>query len=109
MSYHVGWEAFSPEPGTKDKMYCRVCNMEMNVKRDVNGPTSSMEAMGQRKHLHDSFTCGHAEEDWHIQARILKQKLEKEPCATIADIMTNELECILKHKTATRNLNWKYM
>jgi hypothetical protein len=108
MSFHSGWDAFSPSPGTVDKMFCKVCEAEMNVQRNVNGPTSSMEAMGQRKHLHDSFTCGHAEEDWHIQARCLRKKIEEEVSQKLTDLLAEELNLVLSQKFPTKHMNWKY-
>jgi hypothetical protein len=108
MAYHLGWEAFTPAPGTEDKMYCKVCDTEMNVQRNIEGPTSWIGAMTKSKHLHDSFTCGHAEEDWHIQARCLRKRIEEETSKKMSDILTEELNVVLSQKFPTKHANWKY-
>jgi hypothetical protein len=109
MSYHAGWDAFSPKPGEVEKMHCMVCNAEMRVVRNVNGPTSSVEGMAGRKHMHDAFYCNHAEEDWHCQVRILKQRIEKETSNKIAELLTEEMDQVLQTKKTTRDLSWKYL
>jgi len=101
MSYHAGWDHFSPEPGAIDKMYCRVCNSEMEVERNVNGPTGSIEAMSGGKHLHDSFFCKHTKESWHCQVRVLKQRIEKETSKKLSDLLTEEMNEVLKTRKTT--------
>jgi len=64
---HVGYEVFHPKPGQFETLSCRVCNTEMDVRRDCYGPTGFAEAMSGGGHLHDSFTCPHAEKDWHVK------------------------------------------
>ena len=61
-----------PAPGTVKAAECGVCGTEMNVRRNVLGPTSSAEAMAGRKHRHDSFACPHVAEDWHKRIDQLK-------------------------------------
>jgi hypothetical protein len=112
-SYHSGWESFSPEAGTVDKMYCRVCGEEMDVQRNVMGPTGFAEAMSvahgmSKGHLHDSFHCKYAQENWHSQARVLKQKIEKEPSKIISDLLKTEVNLILLNRKVTKKGNWEY-
>jgi hypothetical protein len=108
MTYHAGWDHFSPAPGEVDKMNCRVCDAEMKVTRNVNGPTGSIESMAGRKHLHDSFYCDHAEEDWHCQVRILKERIEKETSNKIIELLAEEMNQVLQTKKPTIDKSWKY-
>lgn len=101
--YHAGWDHFTPEVGTQDKMYCRVCKTAMQVQRNVNGPTSWAESMGKGKHFHDSFSCSFAQEDWHNQARILLERIEAESSQTIAELLENEVNQILEKRQITKD------
>ena len=107
--YCAGWDHFTPDPGEKDKMFCRVCAAEMDVKRNVNGPTSSIESMGGGKHPHDSFSCPNTKYDWNSQVRTLKARVEKETSQFIADILEQEIEKVLKEKKTTREQHWRYI
>lgn len=60
------------EPGIVKRVDCGVCNIQMNVERNVLGATSSVEAMAGKKHRHDRFTCPYVEEDWHKRIYHLK-------------------------------------
>lgn len=106
--YHAGWDHFSPAPNTTDVMHCKVCEARMEVKRGIDGPTSSIEAMGQHKHLHDSFSCKYSGEDWHLQVLALKMRLEKEISKKIADLLTEEINEILTTKKVTIDKEWEY-
>lgn len=108
-SYHAGWDHFTPEPGEEDKMYCGVCNSEMDVKRNVKGATGFAEAMSGKGHLHDAFSCPHAQKDWHNQARILKERINGESSDIIAKLLTEELDEVLKTKKPTRKRPWGYL
>lgn len=112
--FHAGWDHFSPDPGDEKQMFCRVCNAEMDVKRNVKGATGWAEAMsiahGKGKgHLHDSFSCPLAQKDWHNQARILKERIEGESSRAIAKLLTEELDEVLKTKKPTRKRPWEYL
>jgi hypothetical protein len=106
-SYHAGWDHFSPDPGKVKEMFCRVCKAKMDVQRNVNGPTGFAEAMGGGKHLHDSFSCPHAQEDWHNQARVLKQRIKDETSKSIAKILKKELKWVMENKKTTKKRYWK--
>jgi hypothetical protein len=107
--YHAGWDHFTPDPGTQEKMFCIVCDAEMDVKRNVNGATSWAESMGRGKHLHDSFSCPNVGKGWHSQVRILKERIEKESSQSIAEILEKELKVVLETKKTTRKRPWEYL
>jgi len=107
--FHAGWDHFTPEPGKHDKMFCRVCKSEMTVTRNVNGPTGWAEAIGKGKHLHDTFECPFAQEDWHNQARILKERIEKETCSRIAKLLKKEVKEVLESRKTTLKRGWGYL
>ncbi len=114
-NYHAGWDYFSPDPGEYEKMFCRVCNTEMNVKRNVMGPTGWAEAMSvhagsSKGHLHDCFSCPNAGKKWHNQARILKDRIQREASQSIAEILQKEVTFILTFKKTTRKRgSWEYL
>ena len=112
-SLHSGWDCFFSEPGEYDKMYCHVCNEEMEIKRDVMGATGWAEAIsvhhGSKGHLHDSFWCKCANENWHNQARILKNRIQKESSQTVAKMLEEEVEKILTTRKITKEGSWEYL
>lgn len=108
-SYHAGWDHFTPDPGDEDKMFCGVCNAEMDVERNVKGATGWAEAISRKGHLHDVFSCPHAHENWHNQARVLKQRIEGESSRTIAELLIKELDEVLETKKPTRKRHWEYL
>lgn len=61
-----GYDIFYVDPGTCDKMNCKVCGSDMVGKRS-NGPTGMAEAMAQKGHSHDRFVCPHSGKDWHVE------------------------------------------
>ena len=61
-----------PAPGTVEMAKCGICGIEMNVERNVLGPTSWAESMAGRKHRHDSFRCPNLGKDWHRRIYRLK-------------------------------------
>lgn len=62
----------NPDPGTVAAVECGVCGENMEVKRDVFGPTSYAEAASGGGHRHDSFTCPNLRENWHKRVCQLK-------------------------------------
>jgi hypothetical protein len=112
--FHSGWDHFTPEPGKKKKMFCRVCKEKMDVKRNVKGATGWAEAMSvahgkSEGHLHDTFSCPLAQEDWHNQARILKERIEKETSRLVAKLLKKELKQVLKTRKPTKKMGWSYL
>ena len=100
-TYHPG-ERFTPDPGTKVKMRCGICDSIMDVKRNKYGPRSWAAAMAGHKSAYDEFTCPHAGKDWHEQARLLKAEIEETASAVMADMMRLELFDIIQRREPTR-------
>lgn len=105
MTLHSGWDSFMPAPGTHDRMQCRVCEEDMEVHRNVNGPTSMAESMAKRGHLHDHFVCKYANEDWHRQVLSLKRRQEEEPSTAIKEIIEAEIVQIVVQRKPSEG--WK--
>ena len=62
------------EPGIVKTVDCGVCNIQINVERNILGPTSFAEAMAGRSRRYDRFTCIHVKENWH--KRIYRLKID---------------------------------
>ena len=105
MALHKGWDIIFSEPGKHKSMTCPVCNEEMEVKRDVKGPTSWAGAVMKTEHVHDAFTCKHAGKKWHKQVRKLREAILATPSAKLAEIYQSEIEQILVRKRATKEVN----
>ena len=101
----AGGEIYTPSPGICNEAYCGICNNKMKVTRDVDGPTSWAEAMAKRSHLHDFFSCPHRNEDWHVQVKHLKEQIKKTASKLISEMLTQEVEQILKTKKTTKDRN----
>lgn len=102
VSYHMGWDYFAPDPGKCESCECRVCGTNMDVKRDCEGPTSTVMAMGGFKRKYDRFTCPNVGQDWHTQAMNLRQEIEKTSSAALAGIMEQELATVIETKTVSK-------
>lgn len=107
--YQAGTDYFTPPPDLVKVAFCGICNEEMEVKRNVNGPTGWAESVGGMKHLHDTFSCKHRTEDWHCQVRNLKSRITKETSKKITDMLTEEMNEVLKSKKPTKDINWQYI
>jgi hypothetical protein len=96
-----GVEIFFLEPGAAQEMSCRVCDSKCTVRRNVYGPTGFVAAIGKKQKLHDVFTCPHAGEAWHDQARRLQHVIEAMPSKRVAELMRLDLEELLaEHRLA---------
>jgi len=93
--YHIGWDYFTPEPGSTDKMLCKVCATEMLVRRNVEKPK-----------LHDAFYCKLASENWHLQALALKRRIDGETSQKITELLQEELNEVLNTRQTTKVLDW---
>lgn len=93
--YHAGIDAFSPDPGTETAMFCRACGANMDVTRNVTGPTGMAEAMAGKGHAHDSFTCPNVGAKWHwdICELMLERNAHKSP--SIRKIAQGDINAIL--------------
>jgi hypothetical protein len=94
-----GYSYFVTDPGTEDKVECRVCGTVCDVRRDVYGPTSWATALASDLKDHDAFVCPHADEDWHDQALELVHAIEDTPSKRVAELMKLDLEDILCEHT----------
>lgn len=102
---HKGEDSFSTDPDTVNEIKCRVCGEICDVKRGVIGATSWIEAMCQKSHLHDSFTCPHYKEDWHRQIRSLRKEKRVTSSSAIKKILEEEITLILSTRQTTGD--WK--
>lgn len=64
-----------PEPGKVKKIKCGVCGTQMNVERNVLGPTSWASAMAGFKYRHDRFWCPFVSQNWHQGITDLKSEI----------------------------------
>lgn len=101
---HAGGDVRTPSPGEYESMKCDTCGEEMTVERDVDGPTSSIEAMAKRSHKHDRFTCPNAGKMWHNQIIHLLRAIDKTPSATLTAIYQVEINAIRKAKKHTKEV-----
>src|SRR5688572_27744985 len=92
ITYHKGYDSFSSDPGTVSSGNCLACGVVLDVKRNVDGPTSWAEAVGKKSHLHDSFTCPNAGEDWHTQLIKLMEYRKSLPSRRLRDIIDGEID-----------------
>lgn len=99
--FHAGWDHFSPEAGTVEKMNCPVCGDEMKVTRGVNGPTGTIEAMAGMRHLHDSFSCLNFDKPWHIQVIRMREYRRKLPSKRLREIIEQEIMEVLASRQHT--------
>jgi len=90
------YERFYRDPGTTQKMNCRVCGTICVVERDVYGPANFGMAMAKVKDLYDVFTCPHTSKEWHEKALALVIEIERSPSNRIIELMTLDLEDLLK-------------
>ena len=100
---------FTPDPGEEKEMFCEVCKTGMDVQRNVMGATGFAEAMGRKGHLHDFFQCPFRKTDWHNQARILMQRINKETSNSITEILLIELSEVLEKRKTTKDMPWEYL
>ena len=59
-------------PGTVQQAKCGICGTKMNVERNVRGFANWAEAVADKTHLHDHFTCPHLLASWHKKIFYLK-------------------------------------
>ena len=91
-----------PDPGKLDEAFCDLCRTQMDVTRNVCGPTSWGASMAGINHLHDVFKCPHREKKWHKQAVRIKIAASEHPSKRISDIMLSEMDEIIQNKSPTK-------
>lgn len=96
-------DTYMPDPGTRDQVECGVCGTVMDVKRDLDGPTSFTMAIGKSKRKHDFFWCPHREDAWHEQVVQLRQFMKSCPSAFLSEVVQREIDQILETKTPTKS------
>jgi hypothetical protein len=103
-SRHRGDHAF-PDPGKYQSLKCGICGTEMDVRRNVHGPTSFAAAMAKKGRDHDAFYCPHIKADWHVQAKKLLDEIRATPSDSLAKIMHAELCHIVQTREATKKVS----
>lgn len=100
-SFVAGIDCVSVDPGKLESFVCRVCGVECEVQRNIDGPTSWAESIAKMKHMHDSFKCKQAMDPWHLQARALLQEKRKTNSTRLKQILQEEIDEILRTKQTT--------
>ena len=96
---------FTPNAGkVEDPVDCGVCGRRMDVKRNVYGPTNSVEGMSGGGHNHDLFQCPDRDEKWHQQVVALRREQKKTASFSIAEILEKEINLVLERKQPTKEL-----
>lgn len=100
-SYTFGLDYLTTAPGECENMFCPICTQVMKAQRDCTGPTGWAEAIAQRGHPHDTFTCVNYAEDWHQQLVKLRQYKDTIPSAAVRKLVEEEMSQILDTKQST--------
>ena len=87
-----GYDYFVVDMNTASEMKCKVCNSVCEEARGVCGPTSFVDSVFGKSHMHDSFFCPYSNEDWHREALGLLEEIEETHSKTIRNIMTLDLK-----------------
>lgn len=87
-----GYDSFFTKPFEKPGMTCRVCGSQCDSRRSVRGPTSFGEAMSGVRTLHDSYSCPHSEEPWHMRALELAMAIHDSPSPSLQEVMKKDLQ-----------------
>ena len=93
--YRNGWDCAFTKPGLYEKCFCKICETEMTVIRNQNGPTGMAESMAGGKYLHDAFYCPHAGQDWHIEAGDLLDEMLKTKSKRVVKLIRLDLDELL--------------
>lgn len=93
-----GYDYFTPRPDVIDKIGCKVCGSNCDVKRGVSGPTGFGEAMARKGHLHDLFSCPHSDAEWHEQALEIMKDIRDCHSPSLKKIMESDVAKIIKKK-----------
>ncbi len=96
MNMQLGYEIFHATPGQVDKMACRVCGSNCDVKRDLYVPANFVMALAQVSDLYDVFSCPLANKEWHREALRLVLEIEKAPGKSVAELIKQDLTELLK-------------
>ncbi len=97
-------ERFTPKPEEYDSATCGLCGTNMDVQRNVFGPTSFGGAMLKRGHLHDWFECPNRREDWHIQVKKILREAQKTSSTALQELLEKDAKKVLKTRKATKKV-----
>ena len=86
-----GYDIFFENPGEVEERSCQVCYTRCEVIRGKYGPTSWVEGMGNRGHLHDYFYCPHVNKPWHQEALRIVLAIQETPSKRLAALMQADL------------------
>ncbi len=73
-----------------------MCGTKMIVEKAIPYPTHFGHALGAKWDLHDIHECPHRDEEWHQTARSLVEEIEETPSKSMAKILKNDLDDILR-------------
>jgi hypothetical protein len=102
---------YTPDPGevpVGETVHCGVCGDAMVEKRDCYGPRGFAQAIGGGKSKYDCFNCPNAEEMWHRQVVVLRNKADQSPSAKLANMMRDEANEILTDRVHTKEVYFGY-
>ena len=94
--YDVFLIPLGPNGEHLETAFCRVCDAQCDVQRDLVGPTSWAGSIAGCKTKHDAFTCPHSDKPWHNQALHILKAAEVMPSPTIEKIMRKDLAAVVK-------------
>ena len=94
-----GYDFFCMTPEKFDKVICKVCGINCDVKRNVMDYTGFAAAMAKTKTLHDQFKCPNVDEKWHKKALNLILDIESCNSPSLKKIMQTDLKNIIGNKS----------
>ena len=92
MALYSGYDSFTPDPGEWTDCECGGCGAKMNVKRDCEGPTSYVMAMGKSTRKYDHFTCPNSGKEWHTQIIKLKEEIKDTVSVKLKKVLQSEID-----------------
>lgn len=101
VTYHSGYDIFTPDAGEEEKMSCRCCGANMDVKRNIQRRTK-YEGKILEGQFADHFTCPHAGEEWHNQIINIMEWCTRCPLQSLAVMAEKEIAEIKMTKQPTK-------
>lgn len=106
--FHCSSDHCFTDPDEYLTVYCGVCGKIMTANRHVLGPTGFAEAMalqiGQTKgHLLDNFHCEARDEEWHKQAKAIRDEASDTHSQRLTQLLTEEADEIVRSQRTTKN------
>jgi hypothetical protein len=106
-----GWDFFAPKPFECTRMFCRVCEEEMQVKReallkvewDADPELERMTQWGMsERRPHDRFYCLNSAKAWHKQVLALRKEIVATASLFLQQLLEKEIGQILQEKIPTK-------